>query len=97
MIANALIVTIAILLALTFWLMGELRFLVPYKLILYHQYGSVILTWLAILFVNVFAAVFALQRKFFLKDTGRKLSHVDRQLAADHSPVPLPAEDEEPH
>jgi hypothetical protein len=95
MIANALIVTIAILLALGFWLMGELKFLIPYRSILYHQYGTVILAWIAVVFVNVFAAMYAIHRKFFLKDTGRKLSHVDKQLAAGHSPVPPPMADEE--
>jgi hypothetical protein len=95
MIANALIVTVAILLALGFWLMGELKFLVPYRSILYHQYGSVILTWIVVVFVNVFAAVYAIQRKFFLKDTGRKLSHVDKQVTTGHSPVPPPLGDEE--
>lgn len=95
MIANALIVTIAILLALGFWLMGELKFLVPYRSILYHQYGTAILAWIAVVFVNVFAAMYAIHRKFFLKDTGRKLSHVDKQLAAGHSPVPPPMSDEE--
>ena len=35
MIANILLITIAILLALSFWLMGELRFFVPYKLVLW--------------------------------------------------------------
>lgn len=95
MIANALIVTIAILLALGFWLMGELKFLIPYRSILYHQYGTAILAWLAVVFVNVFAAMYAIHRKFFLKDTGRKLSHVDKQLVAGHSPVPPPMTDEE--
>ena len=95
MIANALIVTIAIMLALAFWLMGELKFLIPYRLILYHQYSSVILAWIAIVFANVFAAVYAIQRKFLLKDTGRKLSHVDKQVTAGHSPVPPPMGDEE--
>jgi uncharacterized membrane protein len=95
MIANALIVTIAILLALGFWLMGELKFLIPYRTILYHQYATMILAWIAIVFVNVFAAMYAIHRKFFLKDTGRKLSHVDKQLAAGHSPVPPPMAGEE--
>ena len=95
MIANALIATIAILLALGFWLMGELRFLIPYRSILYHQYGAVLLAWLAVVFVNVFAAMYAIHRKFFLKDTGRKLSHVDKQFVAGHSPVPPPMADEE--
>ena len=95
MIANALIVTIAILLALGFWLMGELKFLIPYRSILYHQYGTAILAWIGVVFVNVFAAMYAIHRKFFLKDTGRKLSHVDKQVAAGHSPVPPPMADED--
>jgi hypothetical protein len=95
MIANALIITIAILLALGFWLIGELKFLIPYRFILYHQYGTVILVWTGILFVNVFAAVYAIQRKFFLKDTGRKLSHVDKQVISGDAPVPTPIQDEE--
>ncbi|MGH9685475.1 MAG: hypothetical protein ACRD5K_00085 [Candidatus Acidiferrales bacterium] len=95
MIANALIVTIAILLALGFWLMGELTFLIPYRSVLYHQYGTVLLAWIAVVFVNVFAAMYAIHRKFFLKDTGRKLSHVDKQLLAGHSPVPPPMVDED--
>ena len=97
MIANALIVTIAILLALGFWLMGELKFLIPYRFILYHQYGGGILAGIAVLFVNVYAAVYALQRKFFLKDTGRKLSHIDRQVVAGHSPMPPPMTEDETH
>lgn len=95
MIANALILTIALLLALGFWLMGGLKFLIPYRHILIHQYGSVILAWIAVLFVNLFAAVYTIQRKFFLKDTGRKLMHVDKQVAAGQSPVPSPERDEE--
>lgn len=82
MIANALIITIAVLLALGFWLMDELRFLIPYRHILLHQYADVLFLGIAILFVNVFAAAYVIQRKFFLKDTGRKLSHVDKQALA---------------
>ena len=95
MIANALIITIAILLALAFWLMGELKFLIPYRFILYHQYGTLILGWMAIVFANVFAAVYVIKRKFFLKDTGRKLSHVDKQVVSGQAPVPTPMQDEE--
>jgi len=95
MIANALILTIALLLALGFWLMGELKFLIPYRHVLVQQYGGVILAWVAVLFVNLLAAVYAVQRKFFLKDTGRKLTHVDKQVAAGQSPVPSPERDQE--
>ena len=94
MIANALILTIAILLALGFWLMGELRFLVPYKLVLWRAYATPILTYVGILSVNVFAAAFVLIRKFFLKDTGRKLSHLDKQLHVGQTEMPAPWLDE---
>lgn len=97
MIANTLIITIAILTALFFWLMNEVKFLIPYKHIIVHQYGTILLAWLAIIFVNLFASIYALQRKFFLKDTGRKLSHVDHQLAAGHVSLPAPGPHREEH
>jgi hypothetical protein len=90
MIANALLVTMAIELALGFWLMGELKFFVPYKLVLWRAYARPILAYVGILSVNVFAFVFTLTRKFFLKDTGRKLSHLDKQLHLGQSDVPAP-------
>jgi hypothetical protein len=96
MIANTLLATIAILLAVGFWLAGELKFLIPYRHILLHQHGGVILLWVTVLFVNVFAAVYAIQRKFFLKDTGRKLTHVDHQALAGQFPLPSPTKTQEP-
>ena len=96
MIANVLLISIAILLALGFWLMGELRFLVPYKLVLWRAYATPILAYVGILSVNVFAAAFVLIRKFFLKDTGRKLSHLDKQLQVGQTDVPAPWFEEEP-
>jgi hypothetical protein len=91
MIANALILTIAILLALGFWLMGELKFFIPYKAVLLHQYGTAILAFLGVLFINVFAIIFAVNRRFFLKDTGRKLTHLDKQLQAGQGELPAPS------
>ena len=95
MIANVLLITIAILLALGFWLMGELRFSVPYKLVLWREYATPILAYVGILAVNVFAAAFVLIRKVLLKDTGRKLSHLDKQLRAGETEVPVPWFEEE--
>ena len=95
MIANALFISIALLLALGFWLMGELKFLIPYKSALLHEYGQAILVYLGVLFVNLFAATLALIRKFFLKDTGRKLFHVDKQLHLGETEVPAPCFEEE--
>ena len=95
MVANSILITIAIMLAIGFTLMGELKFFIPYRHILFQQYGTVLLLWFAVLFVNVFAAVYAVQRKFFLKDTGRKLSHVDTQVIVGHTPLPSPLREEE--
>ena len=90
MIANVLFISTAILLALGFWLMGELRFFVPYKVVLWRAYATPILEYVGSLSINVFAATFILIRKFFLKDTGRKLFHLDKQLHVGQTDVPAP-------
>lgn len=95
MIANVLLITIAILLALAFWLMGELKFFVPYKLILWRAYATPILAYVGVLAVNLFATAFVLIRKLFLKDTGRKLTHLDKQLHVGQTELPAPWLDEE--
>ena len=95
MIANVLLTTVALLLALGFWLMGELKFFVPYKLVLWRAYARPILIYVGLLAANVFAAAFGLSRKFFLKDTGRKLSHLDKQLHVGQTDVPAPSFEEE--
>jgi hypothetical protein len=80
MIPNALLITLAVLLGSAFYLMGELRFLVPYRVFLFHEYGWALAIFFGGLLVNVFAGIFVLIRKFLLKDTGRKLSHIDKQF-----------------
>jgi hypothetical protein len=95
MIANALLITVAILLAYAFWLMDQLKFMAPYKTVLFHEYGPVILAALVVLFLNVFGAALLLQRKFFLKDTGRKLSHLDQQFHVGQIELPMSADADE--
>ena len=90
MIANAMLIALALLLVCLFGLMGELKLLVPFKRIVFHEYGTVLLAWLGILFVNLLAAIYWIQRKFFLKDTGRKLRHIDNQASERHTSMPLP-------
>ena len=93
MIPNALLLTIAILIAYGFWLLDQLKFMAPYKSVLIHSYGPTLLVALALLFINVFGAALLLQRKFFLKDTGRKLSHLDRQFQVRQVEMPVPEDD----
>ena len=95
MIANALIITIAILLGYGFWLLDQLKFMARYKAVLYHAYGPTILIFLAVLFVNLFGATLAINRRFFLKNTGRKLSHLDKQFNVGHADMPVPINEED--
>ena len=64
MIANALLLTIAVLLAYGFWLMDQVKFMASYKAVLFHAYGGVLLIAAAVLFLNVFAAFLAINRRF---------------------------------
>lgn len=80
MIANALLATSAIFLALLFWLMQECMFLLPYRDVLYRSYGTTIALCSLLLFVNIFAAFYAVGRTLFLKDTGQKLAHLEKQI-----------------
>jgi hypothetical protein len=96
MIANAVLITIAVLLAYGFWLMDQLKFMAPYKALLFHEYGTVIFASTGVLFLNVFGAALLIQRKFLLKDTGRKLFHLDRQFQVRQLEMPLPEEEETP-
>lgn len=87
MVANALLISIAVMLAIGFTLMGQLKFFIPFKIVIWRAYSTYILAYFAVLFVNVFAAAFVLNRKFFLKDTGRKLAHLDKQFNVGQSDV----------
>ena len=80
MIANALIVTSVLFLALTFWVMQETTFLIPYRQLIVQKYGESLLLFGSVLFLNLFAGIYAAWRKFFLKETGRKLAHLEKQL-----------------
>jgi hypothetical protein len=90
MVANALLLSLTFLLAIVFCLMDDLKFLVPYRTFLFHEYSWALAVFFGILFLNIFAGAFVLIRKSFLKDTGRKLSHIDKQFHVGN--VHLPAD-----
>ncbi len=80
MIANALLASCTVLLALLFYVMSACRFLIPYRRVIFQDHGALILLSATVLFVNVFALVYSAGRVLGLKDTGRKLAHLDKQL-----------------
>ena len=80
MIANAVFVATLIFLALGFWSMHELRFLVPWRALILHTCLQSIALYCALLFANLLGLTIWIERKFFLRDTGRKLKHLDQEI-----------------
>jgi hypothetical protein len=62
------------------WLAGELAFLAPYKVALFRQHGWFLGGVALVLFFNLCALYYSVARWLFLRDSGRKLLHLDRQL-----------------
>jgi hypothetical protein len=85
MLSNAVFVATLLFLALGFWLMHELRFLVPWRDLIFHQYAQQIAIYCALLFANILGLTIWIERKFFLRDTGRKLKHLDQEIHSGHS------------
>lgn len=80
MIANSACLAAIVLLVLVVELLEQLAFLAPYKRLILHQYLWSILGALLVVFFNLFGLFYALTRRLLLKDTGRKLAHIDHQL-----------------
>jgi hypothetical protein len=63
-----------------FLLLEQLSFLSRYKRVLLHDYLWVICGFVTVMFVNLVALFYLVGRRLLLKDTGRKLAHVEKQL-----------------
>lgn len=85
MIANAVFVATLIFLALGFWLSSELRFLTPWRSFIFHHQLQSIALYCALLFANILGLTVWIERKFFLRDTGRKLRHLDQEIRTGQS------------
>ncbi len=95
MVANTLLLALSFMLAIAFYLMGELKFLAPYRAFLFHKYSWALAIFFGGLFLNIFAGAFVLIRKSFLKDTGRKLSHIDKQFHVGNAHLPADSDYDE--
>ena len=80
MFKNALFATVVVFIAVVFYLMDELRFLIPYRDAILERYGREIMLFSVVLFLNLLAGFFVLTRRLLLKDTGQKLAHLEKQL-----------------
>ena len=80
MLANALLAATLVMVAIVFGLMDVCAYLRPHRWALLHQYGLAMGACAGIVFINLTAFFYGVNRLFFLKDTGRKLAHVEKQL-----------------
>jgi hypothetical protein len=85
MVTNVFFATTILFMAAGFFLLDQCRFLIPYKSLLVERYGAMILLFAAVLFTNIYAALYFGGRKLLLKETGRKLAHVEKQLRTGQS------------
>jgi hypothetical protein len=80
MVRVSLFLSVLIVMALSMWLLGELAFLAPHRSVILHSYGVLIAECAGVFTVNLFGGILAVNRRLFLRDTGRKLAHVEKQL-----------------
>jgi hypothetical protein len=78
--ANSAFLAAMVLLVGGFLLLDQLTVLSRYRRVLLHDYLWVITGFLAVVFVNLAALFYLVSRRVLLKDTGRKLAHVEKQL-----------------
>ena len=80
MIANSAFLAAMVVLVLLFELLSELSFLAPLKRVVLYPHLELISGAILLVFLNLFAAVYGIGRRVWLKDTGRKLALLERQL-----------------
>jgi hypothetical protein len=80
MIASALFAATVCLLAALVYVLQECTFLVPYRQLIWQKYATTIAEFAGLLLLNLFAFFYLLTRKVFLKDTGQKLAHLEKEL-----------------
>jgi hypothetical protein len=79
-IANSAFLAAMVVVLVLFVVLGELEFLAPYKRLIFGQYLWTIVGAVVLLYLNLFACFYLAGRALFLKDTGRKLAHVEKLL-----------------
>jgi len=80
MIASALFAAALCLLAVLILVLQECTFLVPFRQLIWHKYALTIAEFAGVLLLNLFSFFYLVMRKVFLKDTGQKLAHLEKEL-----------------
>jgi hypothetical protein len=80
MVQSSAFLSVVVVLALAVWLLGELSFLASYRSLILQRFATEIAVFAGLFTVNLFGAILAVNRRLFLRDTGKKLAHVEKQL-----------------
>ena len=80
MIANTAFLAAVTTFLIVAWLAGELSYLSQYETALFRLHGVRIGIVTVLIFLNLCGVYYWIARILFLRDTGRKLRHLDRQL-----------------
>lgn len=80
MIANTAFLAAITVFLIAGWLATELSFLAPYKATLFQRHGLLMAVVCLITFFNLCGLYYNVARLLFLRDSGSKLLHLDRQL-----------------
>jgi hypothetical protein len=78
MLVNAAFAAVLITFALALCVLGEMQFLVPYRRLLLHEYGRLVLAFTVVWLLNLTGALYLLLRGLTLARVGRKLAHLER-------------------
>ncbi len=80
MIANSAVLAAMVVLVLGVLLLDAVVFLAPYRSVILDRHLWAFVGSAVLVFVNLFALCYLASRSLLLKDTGRKLAHVEKQL-----------------
>lgn len=80
MITSALFAASVCMLVVLLYVLQECTFLLPYRQLIWHKYGTTIAAFAGLLMINLFSFFYLVTRKVFLKDTGQKLAHLEKEL-----------------
>jgi hypothetical protein len=81
MVKNTAFLALLTVFLLVGWVAGEVQFLAPYKRLLFHEHGLLIAIGVLLVFVHLCALYYGVARWLFVRDAGRKLTYLDRQLS----------------
>ena len=80
MLGNCAVISAVLLIIAVMLVAEQLAFLRGSALLIITEYAWPLVTALAVLYLNLFTLIYLVARRLLLKDTGRKLAHLEKQL-----------------